>query len=169
MSPESVSGDYNVNIQDFDCEDFCDIYLAGRSSFHAYGNIDDTGNLTSLISFYESDDDPSWYLTYSFALHENDHLSDVLDTIIKHNESKGRLKFYSKIHCRIRGHQWSAVNNNRYSFFDEYVVPSHGGCFYHHHNMIMFHFNKMIPGDLIMRCNFLKQEHREVLPLGGNI
>ena len=167
-SPDTSTGDFNVNLLDFSCESFCDVYLAGRESFHAYGYIDENGTLTSLISFYESDEEPSWYYTFGFTDPDNDHLNEVLDAAINDNETTGRLKFYTKIHSRSRGSQWSDNNNTRYSFFDEYVIPSHGICFYDHHSLALF-FDKMIPGELIVRCNFLKQEYREVLPLGGNL
>ena len=166
-APDTSQGDFNVNLLDFSCEAFCDVYLSSRESFHAYGYIDEAGRLTSLISFYESGEDPSWYYTFSFTLPGHDHLNEVLDAVIKHNETAGRLKFYTKIHSRIRGSQWSEYNDTRYSFFDEYKMPSHGVCFYDHHSLALF-FDKMIPGRLIVRCNFLKQEYREPLPLGGN-
>ena len=165
-SPDSSLGDFNVNLPDFSVDSFCDVYLNNRESFHAYGHLNESGSLTSLISFYESDSEPSWYYTFGFTI--NDHLAEVLDEVIAHNENAGRLKFYTKINNRNRGLNWSIDNDKRYSFIDEYIVPSHGICFYHHHNQVLF-FDKMIPGQLVVRCNFLKQEYRERLPMGGNL
>jgi hypothetical protein len=164
-SPDVMSADYNINLS-FSYEDFCDVYLAGRGSFHAYGYMDAEGTITSLISFYESHEEPTWYLTFEFCLPDQDHLKEVMDAVIKHNEDRGRLKFYTKLRAKNRGSHWSIFNDSRYSYIDEYIVPSHGDCFYDYHNKALF-FQQLIPGEVIVRCNFLKQEHRDTIPTGG--
>jgi len=151
-------------------EIFCNNYLSGiTKNFHAYGYLQD-GQIESLISFYESTDEPAWYYTLYRSNGNNKYLKDVLDAVILHNETQGRLKFYTLTnskHTRIlRKFHWSKFNNERYGYFDEFHVPANHRCFYTTHWELLFK-RFLLPTDSIVRCNYLKQEHRLILPVGG--
>ncbi|MEI6568498.1 MAG: hypothetical protein WCR20_17595 [Verrucomicrobiota bacterium] len=155
----------NVNVE-YSGDDFIRLFLSDSNSFHAYGFLSGD-SITAIIAFYESSFESAWFYMFEYSK-SADALCEVLDTVIAYNEKKYRAKFYMKIRNMQHRMRWSEYNSERYSYIDEYVIPSNGMCFYDHHNDILF-LRKLIPGDIVVRCNFLKQEHRAVLPLGGNI
>ena len=150
---------------------FCSNYLNDLKSFHAYGYLE-AGEVKALISFYESPEEPSWFYTIYRSSGNNHLLRDVLDEVIKHNEERGRLKFYtltSSTHTRLlRRFHWSKYNDERYGYFDEFLVPAKHKCFYINPWELLYK-RFLIPKDSIVRCNFLKQEYRTTLPIGGDI
>jgi hypothetical protein len=150
---------------------FCSNYLNDLKSFHAYGYLEGD-EVKALISFYESPEEPSWFYTIYRSSGNNHLLRDVLDEVIKHNEERGRLKFYtltSSTHTRLlRRFHWSKYNDERYGYFDEFLVPAKHKCFYINPWELLYK-RFLIPKDSIVRCNFLKQEYRTTLPIGGNI
>ena len=151
---------------------FCNNYLGDLKNFHAYGYIGDDGKVKALISFYESVEEPAWYYTLYRSGGDNNLLRQVLDAVIEHNEKTGRLKFYTLVHARhsklLRRFHWSKINNQRYGYFDEFSVPSKTRCFWANHWELLYK-RFLLPEDSIVRCNFLKQEYRDILPIGGNI
>jgi hypothetical protein len=153
-------------------EIFCDNYLSDIENFYAYGAIDDSNKVHALISFYVSCEEPSWYFTIYRSDGNNNLLKPVLDEIIKFNEENGRLKFYTlvnKEHSKLlRRFTWSKYNSERYGYFDEFLVPSLCKCFYNNPWDLLYK-RILIPTDTVVRCNFLKQEYRTNLPIGGNI
>lgn len=150
---------------------FCNNYLSNLKNFHAYGYLKD-GIVNALISFYESIDEPSWYYTIYRSLGNNNLLRYVLDKVIEHNESNGRLKFYSLTHQRhtrlLRRFHWSKYNDERYGYFDEYYVPAKAKVYYTNAWELLYN-RLLVPETSIVRCNFLKQEYRKSLPQGGNL
>lgn len=150
---------------------FCSNYLSDLNNFHAYGYLED-GHVKALISFYESNEEPSWFYTLYRSSGNNNLLRDVLDEVIKHNEERGRLKFYTltaSTHTKLlRRFHWSKYNNERYGYFDEFLVPAKNKCLYVNPWELLFK-RFLVPEDSIVRCNFLKQEYRTTLPIGGNI
>ena len=131
---------------------FGSIYLAELNNFHAYGDISE-GELKSYVSYYISDEEPAWYLTSHFG-----DYATVLQNVIERNELQGRLKFYS----------FSKYQIDRYNSVDEFRVPAKFKCFYTNHWEVMYD-RALISEDTVMRCNYLKQEYRTVLPQGGNL
>ena len=151
---------------------FCSNYLSGLQNFHAYGYLEDN-EIKAMISFYESTEEPAWYYTIYRSSGNNNLLRDVLDKVIAHNEERGKIKFYplvNKQHSRLlRRFHWSQYNDERYGYFDEFVVPAKTKCFYPNSFELLFK-RFLLPTDSVVRCNYLKQEHRpEELPIGGNI
>lgn len=153
-------------------EIFCDNYLSDIENFYAYGAVDDDNKVHALISFYVSCEEPSWYFTIYRSDGNNNLLKPILDEIIKFNEDNGRLKFYTlvnKEHSKLlRRFTWSKYNSERYGYFDEFVVPSLYKCFYNNPWDLLYK-RTLIPTDTVVRCNYLKQEYRTSLPIGGNI
>jgi hypothetical protein len=152
---------------------FCSTYLNNLNNFHAYGIIDsETGVVQALISFYESDEEPAWYYTVYRSLGNNNLLRDILDKVIEHNEANGRLKFYTLVHSThsklLRRFHWSKYNDERYDYIDEFMVPAKSKCFYTNHWELLYK-RFLLPNDSTVRCNFLKQEYRKQLPIGGNL
>jgi len=150
---------------------FCANYLSDLNNFHAYGYIEND-EIKSLISFYESAEEPAWYYTVYRSSGNNELLRPVLDKVIEYNESNGRLKFYTLVHQRhsklLRRFHWSKYNDERYGYFDEYIVPSKFKCYYTNAWELLYK-RLLLPEDSIVRCNFLKQEYRTQLPQGGNL
>ena len=150
---------------------FCANYLSDLKNFHAYGYIEND-IVKALISFYESDEEPSWYYTVYRSDGNNNLLRPVLDAVIEHNESRNRFKFYTLVHEKhsklLRRFHWSKYNDNRYGYFDEFIVPSKNKCFYTNHWELLYK-RMLMPEASIVRCNYLKQEYRTILPIGGNL
>jgi hypothetical protein len=170
-SSDFTKNDEILNFNKLLYDIFCSNYLSDLKSFHAYGYLEGD-EVKALISFYESPEEPSWFYTIYRSSGDNHLLRDVLDEVIKHNEDRGRLKFYtltSSAHTRLlRRFHWSKYNNERYGYFDEFLVPAKHKCFYVNPWELLYK-RFLIPEDSIVRCNFLKQEYRTTLPIGGNI
>jgi hypothetical protein len=150
---------------------FCANYLSDLNNFHAYGYIENN-TIKSLISFYESVEEPAWYYTMYRSSGNNELLRPVLDQVIEHNESRDRLKFYTLVHKKhsrlLRRFHWSKYNDERYGYFDEFLVPERCKCYYTNAWELLYK-RLLLPEDSIVRCNYLKQEYRTELPIGGNI
>jgi len=150
---------------------FCANYLSDLHSFHAYGYVEDD-TVKALISFYESAEEPAWYYTMYRSSGNNELLRPILDTVIDYNESQGRLKFYTLVHQRhsrlLRSFHWSKYNDERYGYFDEFTVPDRCKCYYTNAWELLYK-RMLLPEDSVVRCNYLKQEYRTTLPIGGNI
>lgn len=150
---------------------FCANYLTDLKNFHAYGYVEDE-QVKALISFYESVEEPAWYYTIYRSSGNNELLRPVLDRVIEHNEARGRLKFYTLVHERhsklLRRFHWSKYNDERYGYFDEYIVPERFKCYYVNAWELLYK-RMLLPEASIVRCNYLKQEYRTTLPQGGNL
>jgi len=150
---------------------FCSNYLSDLNNFHAYGYLEND-EVKALISFYESNEEPSWFYTIYRSSGNNNLLREVLDTVIEHNEKNGRLKFYTLTHAThtrlLRRFHWSKHNDERYGYFDEFLVPSRNKCFYVNPWELLYK-RFLVPEDSIVRCNYLKQEYRTTLPIGGGL
>lgn len=166
-SPATATEQFNNRLYNV----FCSNYLSGLNNFHAFGWVEDD-EVKACITFYESTEEPAWYYTLYRSTGDNQKLKAVLDEVIKYNESNGRLKFYTLVHKRhsklLRRFHWSSYNNERYGYFDEFVVPAKTKCFYANHWELLFK-RFLVPEDSVVRCNYLKQEYRTELPIGGNI
>jgi len=166
-SPAAVTDQFNARLYNI----FCSNYLSNLNNFHAFGYVDND-TVSALISFYQSNEEPAWYYTLYRSAGDNTKLRDVLDHVIAHNESNGRLKFYTLVHRRhsklLRKFHWSDYNNERYGYFDEFLVPAKNKCFYTNHWELLYK-RFLLPEDSVVRCNFLKQEYRTELPIGGNL
>lgn len=152
---------------------FCSNYLSGLSNFHAFGHVDENdGEVKAAITFYESFEEPAWYYTLYRSTGDRHKLMEVLDEVIKYNESNGRYKFYTLVHKNqsrlLRKFHWSKYNDERYGYFDEFIVPAKTKCFYANSWELLFK-RFLVPDDSVVRCNFLKQEYRTELPIGGGM
>ena len=170
-APEFNSANHDENFNTLLYDIFCSNYLGDLKNFHAYGYVENN-EVKALISFYESTDEPSWFYTIYRSSGDNNLLREVLDAVIKHNEDRGRLKFYTLTHSRhtrlLRRFHWSKYNDERYGYFDEFMVPAKNKCFYTNPWELLYK-RFLVPEDSIVRCNYLKQEYRTVLPIGGNL
>jgi hypothetical protein len=166
-----TKNDETLNFNKLLYDVFCANHLGDLNNFHAYGYLED-GVVKALISFYESNEEPSWFYTIYRSSGNNNLLREVLDEVIKHNEERGRLKFYTltnSSHTRLlRRFHWSKYNDERYGYFDEFVVPAKHKCFYVNPWELLYK-RFLIPEDSIVRCNYLKQEYRTTLPIGGGL
>jgi hypothetical protein len=154
-------------------EIFCDTYLSDLKNYHAFGFYNkETNKVDALISFYESVNDASWYLTSGRSASKHLLLKHILDTIMDHNEANGRLKFFTVMNSRqarlMRKLGFSKRNVERYDYFDEYIVNPKEKTFYSDHWEILFR-RRLLPVETVVRCTFLKKEYRTNLPNGGNI
>jgi hypothetical protein len=151
---------------------FCSNYLSDLKNFHAFGYVSENGEVKALISFYESIEEPAWYYTIYRSSGDNNLLRGVLDAVIEYNENNGRLKFYTLTHANhtrlLRRFHWSKYNDERYGYFDEFIVPAKHKCFYVNPWELLYK-RFLVPEDSIVRCNYLKQEYRTTLPIGGNL
>lgn len=153
---------------------FVSNYLSDvTKNFHAFGFVDEaTGKVKALISFYESTEEPAWYYTIYRSSGDNNLLRLVLDKVIQYNEGNGRLKFYTLVtqkHSKLlRRFHWSKFNDERYGYFDEYIVPAKTKCFYLNAWELLYK-RFILPENSVVRCNYLKQEYRTRPWIGGNI
>lgn len=147
-------------------EIFCSNYLSDLNNFHAFGYIENN-SIKAIISFYESVDEPAWYYMSHKSIENINLLNDVLDEVIKYNESNNRLKFYTLDDSLDRLH-WNNHSDKKYGYFDEFVVPSKTKCFYINAWELLYK-RTVLPNDSVVRCNYLKQKYRHKLPVGGNL
>lgn len=149
---------------------FCDTYLSGLNNYSAFGVIED-GEVTSMISAYQSPDNPEWYWTQIRSNNANG-IKPCLDSVLKYQEASGRLKFYTMFNAKYkkswRRFAFSEYNSERYGYFDEYMVPAKTKCLYMMPWFVLYN-RTLLPVDSIVRTTFLKQEYREQLAIGGNI
>lgn len=157
--------DFNTKVYD----NFCETFLSGLNLFHSFGYVEND-TVKAIISFYECEDEPSWYCCAVYGSGNRDYLIQVLDTVIDYNEKNGRNKFYAAFnidHAKIqRRLYWSKYNNDRYGFYNEYVLPKRTKSIYYKHWMILFN-QILLPNDSLVRCNYLKQEYRNTTLLGN--
>ena len=148
-------------------------YLTDLVNYHAYGAINNDGVVQCYIGFYESIDDASWYWNQVRTTgNGTDLIKHCLDAVIKHNEEKGKLKFYSmfpakytKVYRRLA---FSTHNSERYDSFDEYTVKPNNQCIYTMPWQILYN-RTLTPVETVVRCSFLKQQYRTSMTNGGNI
>jgi hypothetical protein len=164
----SVDDDYN----NLAFEIFKKTYLSGLNNFHAFGMFNDTNTLECLISLYDSSDEPSWYYTLCRSKGNIKLIKKLFDHVLEVQESKNRYKFYTLVNKRhsklLRKFTYSNYNNNRYGYYDEFIVHANTKCYYNNAWELLFK-RTMLPVDTIVRCSYLKQEYRGNIPLGGSL
>jgi hypothetical protein len=163
----------NVKIEEMLHSIFCNTYLTDLTTYHAYGSINNLGEITAAIGFHESIEDASWYWNQVRTLGKNAaDIKLILDAVMTHNEAQGRLKFYSMFPKRYiktyRKLAFSKVNSERYDYFDEFEVSAKTMCKFTLPWQILFN-RTLLPTDVVVRCTFLKQQYRNHLPQCGRI
>ena len=160
---------YNKDFALLIFDNFCETYLSDLNSFHAFGYVENN-TVKAAISFYECDDEPSWYYTGVFGSGNRDYLTKVFDKILEYNENNGRYKFFTSFsieHAKLqRRLYWSKYNTERYDYFDEYILPKRTKCVYEKHWKLLFN-QILLPNDSVVRCNYLKTEYRQTLTAGN--
>ena len=148
---------------------FCNNYLTDLKNYHAYGSYDDENVFKCVIGFYESNDEPAWYLI-NYAGNSRTHMRKCMDSAISHNELNGRNKFYSRIWKNYehlaRNYSLSSINKERYTSVDEYIVPKNTQCKYTSTWNTLF-CRTLWSDDIIIRCSYLKQHFRNFHNGGG--
>ena len=149
---------------------FCDTYLSDLNNYHAYGCING-GEVVSYISFFESNDQPEWYMT-QFRSKAYNTLPGVFDVVLHHNESRNRYRFYSLFNAKyrkgIRRFLFNEEAARRYSSYDDYIVPAKTKCIYQLPWQILFN-RILVPVDTVVRYTFLNYEYKTVVPVAGNL
>jgi len=175
MGVDASAGAFIHEAYDFEnvyYTNFCNTYLSGLNSYHAFGAFNDNGEVIGFIGFYESSDNAEWYWTHVLTKDAAGKkvIPAILDKVIAYNESNGRLKFYSmwnakyaKVYRRLA---FSIENSERYDSFDEYMVPAKHRVLYTMPWMVLYG-RILLPVDSIVRCTFLKQQYREELLIAG--
>jgi hypothetical protein len=149
--------------EEFRRDMFVETYLTNLNNYHAYGTITDAGEITSLLGFYESNDDASWYWTYIKTTGNKEEMQRLLDKAIEHNEANGRFKFYSMFSrqhdSEYRKLACSPIHKKRYNSVDEFYVPERQRCIFNLPWQILYN-RTLGPGETVVRCTFLKQKYR---------
>jgi hypothetical protein len=93
-------------------------------------------------------------LSYCINLHENEEL----------------YKFYSLVTDQDNDRKlfWNPSDDKRYIYVDECKIPERTRCVYNHY-WIILQERILLDKDYTVRCNFLKQEYRNSLPIGGYV
>ena len=175
----SVSTDKNyfvgneLKFEEFYYEAFKETYLTDLKSYHAYGYLDKEGNITTILGFYESNEDASWYWNHIRTTGNNArHIKQVLDAVLEHNEKNGRLKFYSMFPTKYintyRRLAFSKQASERYDYFDEFFVSERHQAKFSLPWQILYN-RTLIPVDTVVRCTFLKQKYRQNLFHAGRL
>jgi hypothetical protein len=162
-----------LKFEEFYYEAFKETYLTDLKSYHAYGYMDEQGTITTAIGFYESNEDASWYWNHIRTTGNNiQHIKQVLDKVLEHNEKNGRFKFYSMFPTKYiktyRRLAFSKAASERYDYFDEYYVESRHQAQFSLPWQILYN-RTLLPVDTMVRCTFLKQKYRENLYHAGRL
>lgn len=151
-------------VRKFHYEYFCDHYLRGFDGY-SIGFIQDD-KVEALIGYEIDKEEPSWFLTLFRASGKGErHLPWCLDLACSHNEMEKRLKFYSCMNAKhagktnIRKFLFSEDVNQRYDYFDEYIVKANEKCPHNKHYELLY-MRYTYPVDTVVRCTYLKQEYR---------
>lgn len=148
---------------------FTTTYLSDLTNYHAYGAISENGEMVGISSFYESNDEASWYGTGIRNSGNKCTARLLLDAMIAHNEERGRFKFYtlwSIKHAKLlRRFVFNEYNNERYDYFDEFYVKDKHMCMFSLPWQILYN-RSLIPIDSVVRCTFLKQKYRTLFNAG---
>lgn len=170
-----VAGNWDNDVvayNDFVFGVFQKTYLSGLANFQAYALFDDAGQAQCLISLYDSSDEPSWYYTMCRSRGNTELVKQLFDQVICMQEAKNRFKFYTLVNVKhaplLRKFTYSNYNDQRYGYYDEFVVPARTRCYYNNAWELLFK-KVLLPVDTVVRCSYLKQEHRGQLPVGGSI
>lgn len=163
----------NYQFSTFYYEAFIETYISGLKNYHAFGAMDQDGNINTVLGFYQSQDDSSWYWNQVRSSgHNRKEIQSTLDEVIKFNEADGRLKFYSMFPLEYRNLYrrlaFSQFNAERYDYFDEYYVPLKHSVRFTLHWQILYN-RTLVPTDTIVRCTFLKQKYRDDLYNAGRL
>jgi len=135
-------------------------YMSNLKNYHAYALVQNDV-LLSAIGFYESIDDCSWYWKDTLLV-DKLGFDLLLNHVCEYNELMGRFKYYLKVDY------YNSIVPNRYEYFDEYYVDKLEQCKFNLVWQILF--NRVLQKEKsIIRCVFLKNEFRYVIPNGGNI
>lgn len=164
------------NIDNFDkiyFEEFSYTYLSDNKNYISYGVINDNGEINSILGFYESIDDASWYWTQVRTNGNNgDEIKLLLDKTLNYNEKNGRFKFYSMFPLKYqRVYRRLAFSNNakeRYDYFDECYVKIRHQCKFSLHWQILYN-RTLLPVDTVVRCTFLKEKYRKEIYHAGKL
>jgi hypothetical protein len=145
-------------------------YLTGLSRYKALGLEDDEGNILGYISFYLSPNEPVWYGTMIRSAHNKEYVRQLLEAAMEYNEKLGRYRCYTGWSAKdgklLRRCACSGKANERYDYFDECLVPAKTKCI--HQNFWTILFSRiLLPTDTVVRCTYLKREHRPETPIGG--
>jgi len=149
---------------------FCQTYLSELQNYHAFGAVDDDGQVQALIAFYESNEDPSWYWSHVRSK-DSKQIKLILDAVVSYNESNNRYKFYSmfplKYDALYRRLAFSKQTSERYGAFNEFYIKAREKCVYNLPWQILYN-RTLVPVDTVVRCTYLKPEYR-TLTSGGNL
>lgn len=163
----------NLNFSEFYHQTFVETYLSDLKSYHAYGVENDNKEIIAILGFYESIEDASWYWNIIRTTGNNKKaIRLLLDTVIDHNEKKGRFKFYSMFPTKYtsvyRRLAFSSAANERYDYFDEYNVEAKHQCQFTLAWQILYN-RTLVPVDTVVRCTFLKQKYRSNIYNAGRL
>jgi hypothetical protein len=152
---------------------FVETYMSDLKNYHAFGYLDKSKKVTTVLGFYQSNEDASWYWNQVRTTGQNrKEIQATLDAVIEYNESQGRFKFFSMIPLEYqrlyRRLAFSKYNNERYDYFEEYYVPEKHRCKFNFHWQILYN-RTLVPTDSLVRCTFLKQQYREELFNAGRL
>ena len=170
----------NVHVQDgfnevteMHLNTFAAAYLSDSTNYHVYGVLNDNQQINSILGFYESVDDSSWYWTHVRTTGNNgSEIKLLLDAVIEYNEKNGRFKFYSMFPLQYRKvYRRLAFSDNakeRYGYFDEYQVETKHYPIFSLVWQILYN-RTLAPVDTMVRCTFLKQQYRDDLYIAGRL
>ena len=170
----NVSKKYNYVSDRYDpaafYDTFCQTFLSNLNNFHALGVVK-KNKIVSIISFYQSVDDASWYLTHVRSS-DTSTLKFLTNEVVKFNESCGKYKFFSKISAQhkdvYRRLLFDEFLTERYDYFDEFYVQPGNKCNFTLPWQILF--SRVLPSiKVVIRCTFLKHKYRTTLANGGNL
>jgi hypothetical protein len=153
---------FDITKEDFvslEHEIFATNYLGQLKNWHSFIN----DNKTSSIVCYQSEDEPSWYLTNIYGTQD---INSLIQEAVLYNESYNYYKFYVAI--PIKDLNNFNVELENYEYFDEVFVKEKSRCFYTTFWQLLY--RRTLPDkDTIIRCYYMKQSSRKFIPQMSNI
>lgn len=160
--------DYNPNLNsDVDSEKFYNFehqifvknYLGQLKNWSSFANK----TKTSGIVCFQSEDEPSWYITDIYGV---DEIKSIILEAIEYHENLNLYKFYLVLPFELINE--FSLELSYYDYFDEIVVEEKTKCFFTTFWQILY--KRILPSKKsIVRCYFMKKEFRKNIPLMSNI
>lgn len=158
-TPEMQYDIAQENFVNLEHEVFATNYLGQLKNWHSFIN----NKKTSAVVCYQSEDEPSWYITNIYGTED---INQLISEAAAYNETCNLYKFYIVI-PEQNLHNFKLELSN-YDYFNEIFVKEKSRCYYTTFWQVLYK-RTMPDKNTIVRCYYLKKEFRKLTTSMSNI